>query len=100
MRRPARNFRTVNWPMFLRRSPRSTSGTGWAPRIAGHRPGAKKLLPRRRHKIANRKSPLAALQRIITEYVLRQRMRHGRQRIGFGSDLAPASADQALIGRD
>src|SRR4051794_13633963 len=45
MRRCARNFRIVNWPISLPPSVRSTSGTDWERLIAGRR----LLLPRRPH---------------------------------------------------
>src|SRR4051794_31018533 len=49
MRRCARNFRIVNWPISLPPSVRSTSGTDWERLIAGHRLGGRKLLPPRPH---------------------------------------------------
>src|ERR1035437_7035980 len=43
---------------------------------------------------------LAAFLRVGMHRILRYGMRHGGRRGGFRSDLAPASADQALIGGD
>src|SRR5215213_1606616 len=98
MRRRARSFQTLNWPISLRRSPRSTSGTAWESPIGGRRHAGTKLVPRRPHSYLT--SPLAGLPRRAAKHIVRRRIRDGRQRACFGSYLASAPADQALVRRD
>src|SRR3981081_2819673 len=121
MHRQLRNFPRRSWPISLPRSLRSMSGTGWASPSAGPRRHGKRRLRRRRRNLiltrflyANRYPPrtasgagfrsktlrsiLGAFLGVGTDHGLRRGMRHSRG--GCRSDLAPASADRTVIGRD